>query len=68
MSNPAWRLDCRRRLASRSRRALRSEAACALPRPSAMASAKFAKSTVNHSQTDTQKMNEAGASPFPTIA
>ena len=33
-----------------------------------MASAKFAKSTVNHSQTDTQKMNEAGASPFPTIA
>ena len=32
-------------------RALRSVSACALPRPSAMASAKLAKSTVNHSQT-----------------
>ena len=67
-SKPPWRFGCLSRLASRSRRALRSEAACALPRPSAMASAKFANSTVNHSQTDTQKMNAAGASPFPTIA
>ena len=32
-------------------RALRSVAACALPRPSATASAKLANSTVNHSQT-----------------
>jgi len=39
-----------------------------LPRPSAIASAKLAKSTVNHSQTETQKMNQAGASPLPTIA
>ena len=60
----AWR----RRLASRSRRALRSEAAWALPRPSAIASAKLAKSTVNQSHTDTQKMNQGGASPFPTTA
>ena len=33
-----------------------------------MASAKFAKSTVNQSQTETQKMNQAGASPLPTTA
>ena len=33
-----------------------------------MASAKFAKSTVNQSQTETQKMNQAGASPWPTSA
>ena len=32
-----------------SERALRSVSACAFPRPSAIASAKFAKSTVNHS-------------------
>ena len=32
-----------------SERALRSVSACALPRPSAMASAKFANNTVNHS-------------------
>ena len=39
-------------LSSRARvsaRALRNVSACALPRPSAMASAKLAKSTVNHS-------------------
>src|SRR5208283_3913538 len=34
--------------ASVSARALRKVSACALPRPSAMASAKFANSTVNH--------------------
>src|ERR1700691_437125 len=39
-----------RRLASVSDRALRSVSACAFPRPSAIASAKFAKSTVNQSQ------------------
>src|SRR5580658_2503555 len=39
-----------KRLATVSERALRRVSACALPRPSAMASAKFAKSTVNHSQ------------------
>ena len=32
-----------------SLRALRSVSACALPRPSAMASAKLANTTVNHS-------------------
>ena len=39
-----------RRLATVSERALRRVSACALPRPSAMASAKLAKSTVNQSQ------------------
>ena len=39
------------RLAAVSVRALRSVAACALPRPSATASAKLANSTVTHSQT-----------------
>src|SRR5215831_18178462 len=33
-----------------------------------MASARLANSTVNHSQTDTQKMNPAGASPLPARA
>ena len=33
-----------------------------------MASAKSAKSTVNQSQTETQKMNHAGASPLPAMA
>ena len=38
------------RLATVSVRVLRSVSACALPRPSAIASAKLANSTVNHSQ------------------
>ncbi len=38
----------RRRRASVSDRVLRSVSACAFPRPSATASAKFANSTVNH--------------------
>ena len=46
----------------------RREAVCALLRPSASASAKFAKSTVNHSQTATAMMNAAGASPRPSSA
>ena len=41
----------RRRCAIVSERVARSVAACALPRPSAIASAKFANSTVNHSHT-----------------
>jgi hypothetical protein len=57
-----------RRLAWRSRLALRSEAAWALPRPSAIASAKLAKSTVNQSQSDTAKMNPEEASPRPASA
>ena len=40
----------RMRSAVVSARVRRSEAACALPRPSAIASAKFAKTTVNQSQ------------------
>ena len=52
----AWRWEFLRslpfaetRFAMVSERALRSVSACALPRPSAMASAKLANSTVNHS-------------------
>jgi hypothetical protein len=33
-----------------------------------MASAKFAKSTVNHSQTETAPVKPAGASPAPASA
>ena len=43
-------------MASVSLRARRRVSACALPRPSAIASAKLAKSTVNQSQTVTPKM------------
>ncbi len=49
-------------------RALRSESACALPRPSAIASAKFAKTTVNQSHSEMARMNPAGASPCPASA
>src|SRR6202158_586095 len=45
------------RLASVSERALRSVSACALPRPSAIASAKFANSTVNHSHNVICRLN-----------
>ena len=43
-------LAARRRFALVSVRVRRNASACALPRPSATASAKLAKSTVNHSQ------------------
>src|SRR3981081_4275519 len=46
-----------KRLATVSDRALRSVSAWALPRPSAMASAKFANSTVNQSQRVICKLN-----------
>jgi hypothetical protein len=46
-------------LAWTSLRALRSVSACALPRPSAIASAKFAKRTVNQSQSETARMKPA---------
>ena len=48
-------------LACTWRRIERSVAACALPRPSATASAKFANSTVSHSQTATARMNPGAA-------
>ena len=41
----------------------RSDAACALLRPSASASAKLANSTVNHSHSAMARMKPAGASP-----
>ena len=55
-------------LATTSRRVLRSASACALPRPSAIASAKLANSTVNHSHAAIAKINPAGASPLPVSA
>ena len=48
-----------------SRLAARKASACALPRPSAMASAKFANSTVSHSTTETAMMNPGCASAMP---
>src|SRR5579864_75062 len=57
-----------RRLAGVSRRARRSASACAFPRPSAKASAKFAKTTVNHNHAETLPMKGAGASPRPPNA
>src|SRR5260221_9142556 len=46
-----------KRLATVSDLALRNVSACALPRPSAMASAKFANSTVNQSQSVICRLN-----------
>ena len=53
----------------------RNVAACALPRPSATASAKFANNTVSHSHTATARMNPGlpslrispSAAPIPMI-
>ena len=45
---------------------LRSESACALPRPSATASAKFANSTVNHSHNVIAIENHNGEVAVPT--
>src|SRR5581483_6407349 len=50
-------------LAWLSVRVLRSESACALPRPSATASAKLANNTVNHSQTMIWKVKPRCAPP-----
>src|ERR1700723_3480540 len=47
-----------------SLRALRSVSACALPRPSAMASAKFANSTVNHSHKVICRLNLKSVPPL----
>ena len=63
-------LACRRRAArraTRSARVLRSASACALPRPSAIASAKFANSTVNHSPSAIAVSNAIGP-PLTTSA
>src|SRR6266567_7031497 len=51
------------RLATVSERALRSVSACAFPRPSAIASAKLAKSTVNHSHSVICRLNLKPAWP-----
>src|SRR5450755_123217 len=44
--------------------ALRKVSACALPRPSAMASAKLANSTVNHSHSEIWKVKPATPAPL----
>ncbi len=48
-----------------SERIARSASACALPRPSASASARLAKTTVSHSQIATVNVNHAGSFPPP---
>ena len=52
------------RLATVSERALRSVSACALPRPSAIASAKLAKTTVNHSHSVICRLNLNAVPPL----
>ncbi len=52
---------CRSRRATVSVRALRSASACALPRPSATASARLAKTRVSHSQTLMSHENTDGS-------
>src|SRR6185436_20227596 len=54
--------------AGTSLRALRSASAWALPRPSAIASAKLANSTVNHSDTEIAAMKPGLASPAPVAS
>jgi hypothetical protein len=49
-------------------RIARRDAAWALPRPSASASARLANTTVSHSQIVTLKVNHAGSSPPPSGA
>ncbi len=46
----------------------RSVSACALPRPSAIASAKLAKNTVTHSQRETARMNPGASRRSPPRA
>ena len=53
--------SARRRWAVVSARVWRSVAACALPRPSAIASAKLANSTVNHKKAATSPLNTFSA-------
>ena len=53
--------SARRRRAIVSARILRRSSACALPRPSATASAKFANTTVNQSQAATSQANAVGS-------
>ena len=55
-------------LAIVSLRALLRDAACALLRPSAIASAKLAKTSVAHSHSVIARMKPAGASPLPPSA
>ena len=57
--------SARSRRAVVSRRVLRSASAWALPRPSAIASAKLANSTVNHSHSATWPVNEIPPGPPP---
>ena len=49
-------------------REARSDAACALPRPSATASARLAKSTVSHSQRATAAVKPTGVPAFSVPA
>jgi len=63
-----WRAPCASLFAIVCLRAFLSPSAWAFPLPSASASEKFAKSTVNQSQSDTVPIYHAGASPCPPRA
>ena len=64
-SSPAARWVPSASVAIVSLRIARRVAACALPRPSAIASAKLPNSTVSHSQAATVNVYQAGSDPFP---
>jgi hypothetical protein len=64
----APRSGCESFLATVSLRAVLSDAACALLRPSAIASAKLANTSVAQSQRVVARMKPAGASPVPKTA
>ncbi len=59
--------QCVSRSATVSVRALRSDSACARPRPSATASARFAKTTVSQSQTLTVQVNTDGSNNAESV-
>ncbi len=65
-SSDAARSEPSSRRAMVSERMVRSVAACALPRPSASASARLAKITVSHSQIAIVALNQRGSSFRPT--
>src|SRR5579862_4874707 len=59
--------DLRKRRAVRCARCFRKASACAFPRPSAIASAKFANKTVNHNQTVICMLNNVGSRTEATV-
>ena len=65
VSAEAGLLEPSRSVATVSERIARSASACALPRPSAIASAKLPNTTVSHRKNATTNVNHAGSPPPP---